>query len=131
MKHMTAVMIVMTAIVLASAAFTTISLKREVNRLEPKAKKYDEICGGVRGALRTDITLLHDTDNPAWMTPKQVEDDRRALYRRVGSTVGGDDSYVMLQRCMPSPFPMEAWRSCDNDVCLRAILQQAHDSIPL
>ena len=124
------VIIVVCAVVLGSGAYAIISLHRENNRLEPRALKYDEICAGVKSALWVDIKLLHDTDDPPRLTPKQVEDDRRLLYGRVGSTIGGDDSYVMLERCMPHPFPMDAWRACHDDACLRATLKQAMDSIP-
>lgn len=122
--------IVVCAIVGVAATYIAITLSRKVDRLEPRAKKYDELCESVRSALHTDITLLHDTDNPPWLTPQQVDDDRRTLYRRVGSTSGGDDSYAMLGRCMPHPFPMDAWRACHDDACLRATLKQAMDSIP-
>jgi hypothetical protein len=63
------------------------------------------------------------------LTPQQVEDDRKHLLARVGSTIGGDNSYVMLGCCMPQPFPMDAWRACRDDACLGAILKQAMDSI--
>lgn len=117
------------AIALAIAAYFIIALRRENSELKPRALKYDEICAGVKSALWVDITMLHDTDDPPRLTPQQVEDDRKHLLARVGSTIGGDDSYVMLGRCMPQPFPMDAWRACRDDACLRAILKQAMDSI--
>jgi hypothetical protein len=126
-------MIVMFTLALGGAAYMLINLKRENNRLEPRAKKYDEICAAVKSALWVNMTLLHDTDNPPRLTPAQVETDRRMLYEKVGATIGGDDSYVMLQRCMPQPFPMDAWDGCrskNDDVCLRRILKQAMESIP-
>jgi hypothetical protein len=110
-----------------------IKANREADRLAPLARKYNEICGGVKAALWVDMTMLHDTGDPQQLTPEQVDEDRRALFRKVGATIGGDDSFVMLQRCIPQPFPMDAWRRCiaANDyACLRALLQQAHDAIP-
>lgn len=135
MKHMIAVMYVMMAIVLIVGTWIIITLKRENNRLEPKAKKYDEICSGVKAALWVDRTLLHGPEESDWMavTAKEIEDDRQMLFRKLGATIGGDDSYVMLQRCLPQPFPMDTWRGCiatNDNVCLRALLQQAHDAIP-
>lgn len=125
--------VVALVVAIATMVHVNVSLDREVDRLVPLAKKYGEICGGVKAALWVDTTKLHDTEDSAWLTPKEIEDDRKALFRRVGATIGGDDSYVMLQRCMPKPFPMDAWRSCiaaNDNVCLRGVLTQAMDSIP-
>lgn len=117
-------------VAIVAMVYINTTLNRQVDRLTPKAKKYAEICGAVKAALLTDRSMIHDTDNPAWLTPQQIEDERRHLYDRVGNARGGDDSKVMLDRCMPQPFPMDAWRACTDDACLRMILKQAMDSIP-
>lgn len=133
MKHMNVVLYTMMVGALAVGLWITITLRRENRQLAVKAQKYDEICGGVKAALYVDMTLLHDTDDPPRLTQKQVDDHRHLLYERVGNTIGGDDSLVMLGRCLPNPFPMDAWRDCaavNNDVCLRALLKQAYESIP-
>jgi len=69
----------------AAGTYVNIKLKKQVDQLEPKAKKYEEICGAVKAALRTDRSMIHDTDDPAWLTPQQIEDERRHLYDRVGN----------------------------------------------
>lgn len=125
-----AILSLLTLISISFLLYLSVSRQNLITELEPRAKKYDEICNGVRWALHTDMGLLHDTDDPPRLTSKQVEDERRHLYERVGNTIGGDDSYVMLERCMPHPFPLDAWRACSSDPCLRTVLQQAMDSIP-
>lgn len=95
--------------------------QRQIDELEPQARKYQEICGAVKNALHIDQTFLH------------TEADRELLRQRIGSD-RGDESYVMLERCMPFPFPMESWDVClaGRDVaCLSTLLRRAEESIPV
>lgn len=95
-------------------------LQREIDTLAPQARKYQEICRGVKAALRVDRTLL------------QSERERDLVVARIAGDRGGDDSFIMLERCLPMPFPIEAWDRCrmGNDVpCMIALLQRVEDSI--
>jgi len=95
-------------------------LQREIDTLTPRAHKYQEICHGVKAALRVDRTLL------------QSERERDLVVSRIAGDRGGDDSFIMLERCLPMPFPIEAWERCraSNDVpCMITLLQRAENSI--
>ena len=95
-------------------------LQREIDTLAPQARKYQEICRGVKAALRIDRALL------------QSERERDLVVTRVAGDHGGGDSFLMLERCLPIPFPIEAWDRCrtGNDVpCMIALLQRVEDSI--
>ena len=91
------------------------------DELAPIAQKYRSICGGVKATLFVDRRMLHTNDH-----------ERDVLLGRLGGDCG-DDSAVMLERCLPEPFPMEKWRRCveTHDVtCLDAMLAAAEASIP-
>ena len=95
-------------------------LQREIDTLTPRAHKYQEICHGVKAALRVDRVLL------------QSERERDLVVARVAGDRGGDDSFIMLERCLTMPFPIEAWERCraSNDFpCMIGLLQRAEDSI--
>lgn len=130
MKNVSVISIVAIAVIACVGTYATVTLQHKVDRLEPKATRYAEICDGMRWALHTDMTLLHDIDDPSRLTPAQMEQDRRHLYDRVGSYASSPPMALMLERCTSRPFPMIAWRACSNDACLRTILKQAMDSIP-
>ena len=121
MKTATIVIIVACTCVLASAVFTTISLKREVRQLEPKAKKYDEVCGYVKSALHTDRNLL--------TFDKNTHD--RMLADFAGNHIG--DGMQMLDWCVPNvkEFVSEI-RRCDglnDDACIDRVFQAMEKSI--
>jgi hypothetical protein len=107
-------------LVIVASLFAVMHYERRLDKLEPLAQKYRSICGGVKAALYVDRRMLH--------SPR----DREILIGKFAGTCG-DDSYVMLERCLPAPFPMEAWNGCStrgDDTCLEALLKQAEDSIP-
>lgn len=94
-------------------------LQREIDTLAPQARKYQEICGGVKAALRVDRALLQ-SDRERDLVVARIAGDR------------GDDSFIMLERCLPMPFPLEAWERCraSNDVpCMIELLQRVENSV--
>lgn len=97
-------------------------LQHEIDTLAPQARKYQEMCRGVKVALRGDRTLLQS----------ERERERDLVVARVAGDHGGGDSFLMLERCLPMPFPIEAWRRCreSNDVpCMIALLQRVENSV--
>lgn len=106
-------------LVLLYVLVTKRQLQAEIDVLAPQARKYQEICGGVKAALRVDRTLLRS------------ERERDLVVARLAGNQG-DDSFVMLERCLPAPFPMEAWERCranNNYECMETLLGSAEASI--
>lgn len=94
--------------------------ERRARLLEPMAVKYEEICGGVRATLYVDRQLLRNVH------------DREIILGKFGGSCG-DDGFVMLERCLPKPFPRAAWDACverHDDECLAAMLKTAEESLP-
>ena len=106
------------SILMAVSMFRMIYFEDRLDEIAPQAQKYRSICGGVKATLFVDRRLLHS--------------DRQVMIDRFGGSCG-DDSAVMLERCLPEPFPMAAWRRCvevHDDNCLDMILDSAEVSIP-
>lgn len=104
---------------IAGLTLRLVARESKIEELTPLAQRYRSICLGVRSQLAQDRRLL---------------DNLHAREKMLSSFAGacGDDSFVMLERCLPQPFPMEAWERCasdHDDGCLARILESAERSI--
>lgn len=89
MKSITIVGVVAACIAATAATYINITLNKQVDRLAPKAEKFDAVCSLAKTALFLDRKRL---DEP------QLRD--QMLDDFAGYRIG--DGYVMLEWCVPN-----------------------------
>lgn len=105
---------------IAAALVYIIVLRREVDRLTPKAEKFDSICSLAQTALLVDRQRLEDP---------RLRDPMIADF--AGSRIG--DGYAMLEWCIPDvATPVAEIRRCaaaGDYRCIERTLRTMEESI--
>jgi len=114
--------VIVVGLVVAAFALLRSHYRDQVAQLEPRAKKFDDICGLAKSAIFVDRTML------------KTEDDRKLLFSKfAGHYIG--DGFAMLQWCIPNVETfVDEFRRCqniDDYKCLDRVLESMSAAIAL